>query len=52
MRVGLLNTSGGTKLAYVLAVMARLVEQTETEQRIEALGEIDQERASEPFSAH
>ncbi len=52
MRVGLLNTSDGTKLAYVLAVMARLVEQTEDELRIEALEEIARERLSEPHSAH
>ncbi len=52
MRVGLLNTSDGTKLAYVLAVMARLVEQTEDESRIEALEESVRERLSEPHSAH
>jgi hypothetical protein len=43
MRVGILNTSDGTRLAYVLAVMARLVEQTEDESRIEALEEIVRE---------
>jgi hypothetical protein len=48
----MLNTSDGTKLAYVLAVMARLVEQTDDESRIEALEEIARERASEPQSAH
>ncbi|HEX2237493.1 MAG TPA: hypothetical protein VHJ19_03865 [Gammaproteobacteria bacterium] len=52
MRQGMLNTSDRTKLAYVLAVMARLVEQTEDESRIEGLEEIARERASEPQSAH
>jgi hypothetical protein len=52
MRVGLLNTSDGTKLAYVLNVMAQLVEQMEDESRIEALEEIVRETHSEPYSAH
>ncbi len=47
-----MNTSDGTKLAYVLALMARLVEQTETEQRIEALEELDPERHSDVFEMH
>ncbi len=52
MRQGMLSTSDGTKLAYVLALMARLVEQTETEQRIEALEELDPERHSDVFEMH
>jgi hypothetical protein len=48
----MLNTSDRTKLAYVLAVMARLVEQTEDESRIEALEGIVRERISDPQSAH
>jgi hypothetical protein len=51
-RQRLMPASDARQLAGIIAIMGRLIENSETEQRLEVLEEIVRERHGAAFSAH
>jgi hypothetical protein len=51
-RTGLVATADASRLAGILNIIARLIETSDLELRIERLEELGHERSAEPFEAH